>query len=78
MLGSMPATRWYKVRLCRIKTHESANSSESGLSTGEVAELDSGSLHNRWADSEPDCRGLLGTTPATLGYMIRPEGPIFH
>jgi len=34
LLGLMPATRRYKVRLCRIKTHESANSSENGLSTG--------------------------------------------
>jgi len=29
----MPATRWYKVRLCRIKTHGSASPSESGLCT---------------------------------------------
>ena len=78
LLGSMPATRWYKVPLCRIKTHESTNSSESCLSTGDVAELNGGSLHNGWADSESDCRGLLGTMPATLGYMIYPEGPIFH
>jgi len=34
LLGLMPATRRYKVHLCRIGTHESANPSESGLSAG--------------------------------------------
>jgi len=34
LLGLTPATRRYKVRLCRIKAHESANPSESGISTG--------------------------------------------
>ena len=32
LLGSTPATRRYNGRLCHIKTHESANPSESGLS----------------------------------------------
>ena len=34
LLGSTPATRRYEGRLCCIKTHESATSSENGLSTG--------------------------------------------
>jgi len=34
LLGLTPATRRYKVCLCRIITHESANPSESGLSRG--------------------------------------------
>ena len=33
LLGLMPATRWYKVRLCRIKAHGSACTSEIGLWT---------------------------------------------
>jgi len=33
MLGSTPATRRYKVRLCRINAHESANPFESTLWT---------------------------------------------
>jgi len=33
LLALRPATRRYKVRLCRIKTHESANPSESVLFT---------------------------------------------
>ena len=33
LLGLMPATRWYKVRLCRIRTHGSTSPSESGLCT---------------------------------------------
>jgi len=31
LLGLNPATRWYKVRLCRIKAHGSACPSEIGL-----------------------------------------------
>jgi len=34
LLRLTPATRRYKVRLCRIKTHESANPSVTGLSKG--------------------------------------------
>ena len=34
LLGSTPATWSYKLRLCLIRTHESANSSESGLLKG--------------------------------------------
>ena len=34
LLGLTPASHRDKVRLCRINTHESANPSESGLSTG--------------------------------------------
>ena len=33
LLGSMLATQWYKLHLCRIQTHESTNHSESGLLT---------------------------------------------
>jgi len=45
-----------------------------------VPELDGGYLHNGWADSRSDssCRGLLGSTPATLWYRIYPEAPISH
>ena len=32
-MGLTPATRWYKVRICRIKTHGSASRSEIGLWT---------------------------------------------
>jgi len=46
----------------------------------QVPELDGGYLHDCWADSRSDssCRGLLGSTPATLWYRIHPEASISH
>jgi len=41
-----------------------------------LTELDVRSLHDLWADPESDCGRLLGSTPATQRYKVRPEAPI--
>jgi len=72
-LGSTPATQWYKGRLCRIRTQEIADPCESCLYRypGDLL-LDGGLLHNRWTDFDSVCEGLLGSTPASKRYKVRP------
>ena len=72
LLGSTPATQRYKGRLCRIETHEIADPCGGVVfilvGTLAIPELDGRFLHSRWADPGSDCRGLLGSTPATQRY----------
>jgi len=72
-LGSTPATQWYKGRLCRIRTQEIGDPCESCLYRypGDLL-LDGGLLHNRWTDFDSVCEGLLGSTPASKRYKVRP------
>jgi len=41
-----------------------------------LTEVDVRFLHDLWADPEPDGGKLLGLTPATQRYEVRPEAPI--
>jgi len=43
-----------------------------------VPELDGRFLHNRLTDSGSDCGRLLGSTPATRRYKVRPQAPILN
>jgi len=72
-LRSTPATQRYKGRLCRIRTQEVADPCESCLYrySGDLL-LDGGLLHNRWTDLVSVCEGLLGSTPASQRYKVRP------
>jgi len=71
-LGSTPATRWYKGRLCRIKAHEIADLvGVVFIGTVALPELDGRFLHNHCSDSESDCARSLGSTPATQWYKGR-------
>jgi len=71
ILGSTPATQWYKVRPCRIETQEFAVFCGGYISyqAGDIL-LDSVLLHNRLTDFDTLCRRLLGSTPATQRYKV--------
>ena len=73
LLGSTSATRRYKVRDCRIKTHEIAVFCGGGIKVnpGGIL-LDSRFLHNRCTDSNSDCGRLLGSISASQRYKVRP------
>jgi len=72
-LGSTPATQWYKVRPCRIKTQEIAVFCRGCIryQAGNIL-LDGRLLHNRLTDPDVLCRRLLGSTPAIQWYKVRP------
>jgi len=72
LLGWTPATQWYKVRLCHIKTHEIAVFCAGCIryQAGDILR-DGGYLHNRWSDFDSVCRRLLGLTPAFQRYKVR-------
>ena len=72
LLGSMPATRRYKVRVCRIKTHEIAVFYGGGINVnpGGIL-LDGRFLHNHCTDSNSDFRRLLGLISASQQYKVR-------
>jgi len=74
--GSKPATRWYKVRLYRISTHEVTIYSAGGLGKAEgvvlaIPELDVTFLYNRLSDFRSEDRTLLDSAPATRRYNER-------
>jgi len=71
LLGTTPATQWYKVRLCSIKTEEIAGFCEGDLNINVGYVLLNGRLlHNRWTDFDSVCGGLLGSTPAIQQYKV--------
>ena len=64
LLGSMPASQSCKVYPTANFIHE-----VTGLSgVLAIPELDGGFLHHHCSDPGPDCRRLLGSTPATQWY----------
>jgi len=68
----MPATRRYEVHLCGIKTQEiAAVEGVLGIKAGGIL-LDGGLLHNRLGYCDSVCWRLLGSTPATRRYKVRP------
>jgi len=71
-LGSTPATQWYKVRPCRIKTHEIAVFCAGCIryQAGDIL-LDGRYLHSRSTDFDSVCGRLLGLTPASQRYKVR-------
>jgi len=75
LLGSTPATQWYKVRPCHIETHEIAVFCAGCIryQAGNVL-LDGGYLHNRGIDFDSVCGRLLGLMPAFQQYKV----PLCH
>jgi len=72
LLPSTPATRRYKVRLCRTKTQEIAVfGGGGGRYHGGGILLDGRLLHHHLTDSNSVCWTLLGSTPATRRFKIR-------
>jgi len=74
LLGLMPASQRYKVRLCRIETQEFAVSCRGCQCIRSQASdilLNSRLLHNRWTDLDTLCGRLLGLTPASQRYKVR-------
>jgi len=71
-LGSMPATQWYKVRPCRIKTHEIAVFCAGYIryQAGDIL-LDGRYLQSRSTDFDSVYGKLLGLTPASQRYKVR-------
>jgi len=72
LLGWTPATQWYKVRPCHIKTHEIAVFCAGCIryQAGDIL-LDGRLLHNRWTDFAALCGRLLDSTPATRRNKVR-------
>jgi len=72
LLGWMPATQWYKVRPCHIKTHEIAVFC-AGCIRYQARDilLDGRYLHNRGTGWDSVCGRLLGLTPAFQRYKVR-------
>jgi len=72
LLGWTPATQWYKVHPCHIKTHEIAVFCAGCIryQAGDIL-LDSRYLHNRGTDFDSVCGRLLGLTPAFQQYKVR-------
>ena len=72
-LGSMPATQWYKVRPCHIKTQEIAVFCGGWIQyqAGDIL-LNGRYLHSRWTDFDYVCSRVLGSMPATQWYKVRP------
>ena len=70
--GWTPATQWYKVRPCHIKTHEIAVFCAGCIryQAGDIL-LDGIYLHNRWTELAALCGRLLDSTPATRRYKGR-------
>jgi len=70
--GWTPATQWYKVRPCHIKTHEIAVFCAGCIryEAGDIL-LDGRYLHNRWLDFDSVCGRLLGLMPAFQRYKVR-------
>jgi len=72
LLGWTPATQWYKVRPCHIKTHEIAGFCAGCIryQAGDIL-LDGRYLHSRWLEFESVCGRLLGLSPAFQRYKVR-------
>ena len=82
-LGSTPATQWCMVRLCRIKAHESANPSQSGLSTKVMESSMTDSSTTAWpildliaGDCWPRCQlhNDIRSFPSRF-VLIKSQGP---
>jgi len=72
LLGLMPPSQRYKVRLCRIGTQEFPVFCGGFIRSqaGNVL-LDGGLIHNRGTDLDALCGRLLGLTPAFQRYKVR-------
>jgi len=72
LLGWTPATQWYRLRPCHIKTHEIAVFCAGCIryQGGDIL-LDGRYLHNRWLDFDSVCGRLLGLTLAFQRYKVR-------
>jgi len=72
LLGLMPASQRYKVRLCRIGTQEFAVFCGGCIRSqaGDIL-LDGILLHDRLTDLDALCGRLLGLTPASQRYKVR-------
>ena len=72
LLGWTPATQWYKVRPCHIKTHEIAVFCAGCIRyQADDILLDGRYLHNCWTDLDSVCGRLLALTPAFQKYKVR-------
>ena len=72
LLGSTSGTRRYKVRVCRIKTHEIAVFYGGDINVNAGGTLLYGRLlHNRCTDSNSDFGRLLGLISASQRYKVR-------
>jgi len=71
LLGLAPASQWYKVRLCRIKTQEFAVFCGGSVryQAGDIV-LDGGLLHYCWTDLDALCGRLLGLMPDFHPYKV--------
>jgi len=72
-LGSTPATQWYKVRPCRIRTQEITVFCRGCIryQAGDTL-LNGRLLHNRLTHPDVLCRRVLGLTPAIQWYKVCP------
>ena len=68
----MQATRRYKVRLCGIRAPEIAGVEGVLVTKAGGILLDGRLLHNRFGYRDSVCWRLLGSTPATRRYKVRP------
>jgi len=70
-LGLMPASHWYKVRLCHIEAQEFAVFCGGCIRSqaGDIL-LDGRLLYNRLTDPDAPCGRLLRLTPASQLYKV--------
>jgi len=74
-LRSTPATQWYRIRPCHIKTDKLAffcrrcNRKQAGAIL-----LDGRYLHDQWMELDSICRRLLGLTSLFLVFVTGPPG----
>jgi len=79
LLVLMPASRRYKVRLCRIRTQEFAVFCGGYIryTAGDIL-LDGGFLDDRGTDSDALCGRLLAMTQSSQRYKILPPAKFIH
>jgi len=75
LLRSMPATEWYRICPCHIKTDKIAFFYRrcSRKQAGDIL-LDRRYLHDWWTELDSICRRLLGLTSLFLVFVTGPPG----